>query len=157
MSRVSDETGAGTAPRAPAVISFADWMSGHAARIERALETALPAADEHPVPLHDAMRYAVLGGGKRIRPLLVLAAGCVGPSRFGDVEQGLDQELGQLTYEEAQDRWGEPLSLDKGETLFTAFWEKKRSSGLITERLYLTFDNAKQVLRAYRYSQKPLE
>ena len=75
MSRVSDETGAGTAPRAPAVISFADWMSGHAARIERALETALPAADEHPVPLHDAMRYAVLGGGKRIRPLLVLAAG----------------------------------------------------------------------------------
>ncbi len=89
--------------------------------------------------------------------LLVLAAGCVGPSRFGDVEQGLDQELGQLTYEEAQDRWGEPLSLDKGETLFTAFWEKKRSSGLITERLYLTFDNAKQVLRAYRYSQKPLE
>lgn len=89
--------------------------------------------------------------------LLALAAGCVGPSRFGDVEQGLDQELGQMTYQEALDRWGDPLSLDKGETLFTAFWEKKRSSGLITERLYLTFDNAQQVLRAYRYSQKPLE
>jgi len=56
-------------------MSFPDWMSGHAARIERALESALPAADEHPLALHDAMRYAVLGGGKRIRPLLVLAAG----------------------------------------------------------------------------------
>jgi len=55
--------------------SFADWTAAHAARVERALEAALPAADEHPVPLHDAMRYAVLGGGKRVRPLLVLAAG----------------------------------------------------------------------------------
>ncbi|MCA1988800.1 MAG: hypothetical protein LDL07_06585 [Desulfarculus sp.] len=89
--------------------------------------------------------------------LLALAAGCVGPSRFGDVEQGLDHELGQLTYQDALDRWGEPISVDRGEQLFTAFWEKKRGSGLITERLYLTFDNAKQVLRAYRYSQKPLE
>lgn len=89
--------------------------------------------------------------------LLALAAGCVGPSRFGDMERGLDQELGQLTYQDALERWGEPASVDRGETLFTAFWEKKRSSGLITERLYLTFDNAKQVLRAYRYSQKPLE
>ncbi len=75
MSRESDGAGAGTAPGVPDPISFADWAGGHAARIERALETALPAADEHPVPLHDAMRYAVLGGGKRIRPLLVLAAG----------------------------------------------------------------------------------
>lgn len=89
--------------------------------------------------------------------LLALVAGCVGPSRFGDMEKGLDQDLGQMTYQEAMDRWGEPLGVDKGEALFTAFWEKKRSSGLITERLYLTFDNAKQVLRAYRYSQKPLE
>jgi hypothetical protein len=89
--------------------------------------------------------------------LLTLAAGCVGPSRFGDVEQGLDQELGRLTYQDALDRWGEPISVDRGEQLFTAFWEKKRSAGLITERLHLTFDNAKQVLRAYRYSQKPLE
>lgn len=94
MSRVSDEAGAGTAPRAPAVISFADWMSGHAARIERALETALPAADEHPVPLHDAMRYAVLGGGKRIRPLLVLAAGeAVGAPQAALVAAGCAVEM----------------------------------------------------------------
>jgi farnesyl diphosphate synthase len=35
----------------------------------------LPAADVQPAPLHDAMRYAVLGGGKRVRPLLCHAAG----------------------------------------------------------------------------------
>ncbi|MFZ5585701.1 MAG: hypothetical protein ACOZHQ_07225 [Thermodesulfobacteriota bacterium] len=89
--------------------------------------------------------------------VLALAAGCVGPSRFGDVEKGLEADLGKLSYEDAVDRWGEPASLDRGDQLFTAFWEKKRSSGLITERLYLTFDNAKKLLRAYRYSQKPLE
>jgi farnesyl diphosphate synthase len=75
-------------------MSFPDWMSGHAARIERALETALPAADEHPVPLHDAMRYAVLGGGKRIRPLLVLAAGeAVGAPQAALVAAGCAVEM----------------------------------------------------------------
>jgi farnesyl diphosphate synthase len=55
--------------------SFADWTNQHAARIERVLDGLLPAVGEHPAPLHEAMRYAVLGGGKRVRPLLVLAAG----------------------------------------------------------------------------------
>ncbi len=45
------------------------------ARVERALDQRLPAADLHPGDLHRAMRYAVLGGGKRIRPVLVYAAG----------------------------------------------------------------------------------
>ncbi|MFP4147184.1 MAG: polyprenyl synthetase family protein [Halorhodospira sp.] len=44
-------------------------------RAERALEAALPADDVHPRRLHEAMRYAVLGGGKRMRPVLVYAAG----------------------------------------------------------------------------------
>ena len=55
--------------------AFPDWMAGHLARIENALQAALPAAGEHPARLHEAMRYAALGGGKRVRPLLVLAAG----------------------------------------------------------------------------------
>lgn len=55
--------------------AFPDWMAGHLTRIENALQAALPAANEHPARLHEAMRYAVLGGGKRVRPLLVLAAG----------------------------------------------------------------------------------
>jgi hypothetical protein len=38
-----------------------------------------------------------------------------------------------------------------------AYWEHKRSSGLITERLYLTFDKNTQKLLAYRYYEKPFE
>lgn len=43
-------------------------------RAEQALESRLPAAEQSPAALHRAMRYAVLGGGKRLRPLLVYAA-----------------------------------------------------------------------------------
>src|SRR5262245_51395467 len=45
------------------------------ARVEAALERVLPQAAIAPQRLHDAMRYVVLGGGKRIRPLLAFAAG----------------------------------------------------------------------------------
>ncbi len=44
-------------------------------RVETALDHYLPVASVPPVHLHEAMRYAVLDGGKRIRPLLVYAAG----------------------------------------------------------------------------------
>lgn len=56
-------------------LSFADWMAATQARTETALARCLPAAETIPQRLHDAMRYATLGGGKRVRPLLVLAAG----------------------------------------------------------------------------------
>jgi farnesyl diphosphate synthase len=45
------------------------------ARAEHALGEALPPEDQSPADLHRAMRYAVLGGGKRLRPLLTYAAG----------------------------------------------------------------------------------
>jgi len=45
------------------------------ARVEAALERSLPAENETPTRLHAAMRHAVLGGGKRIRPRLVHASG----------------------------------------------------------------------------------
>jgi len=44
-------------------------------RAEHALDRWLPAADTHPAGLHRAMRYSALGGGKRIRAVLVYAAG----------------------------------------------------------------------------------
>ncbi len=50
-------------------------MAGIQARIETALERMLPGPDIAPARLHAAMRYAVLGAGKRVRPLLVHAAG----------------------------------------------------------------------------------
>ena len=42
-------------------------------RAEQALDRNLPPAEQSPAELHRAMRYAVLGGGKRLRPLLVYA------------------------------------------------------------------------------------
>lgn len=44
-------------------------------RAEQALEARLPSADILPQKLHAAMRYSVLGGGKRMRPMLAYAAG----------------------------------------------------------------------------------
>jgi len=44
-------------------------------RTERALDHYLPASDEVPATLHEGMRYATLGGGKRLRALLCHAAG----------------------------------------------------------------------------------
>ncbi|VAW77878.1 (2E,6E)-farnesyl diphosphate synthase [hydrothermal vent metagenome] len=44
-------------------------------RVETALQQSLPSPHTHPAQLHEAMRYAVLDGGKRIRPVLVYAAG----------------------------------------------------------------------------------
>ncbi len=46
-------------------------------RIEGQLDAALPSPAEAPMRLHQAMRHSVLGGGKRMRPLLVFAAGAV--------------------------------------------------------------------------------
>jgi farnesyl diphosphate synthase len=45
------------------------------ARADAALARVLPSEQQPPLQLHQAMRYAVLGGGKRLRPLLVYAAG----------------------------------------------------------------------------------
>src|SRR4051812_19737009 len=44
-------------------------------RVESALGRLLPSEEIAPARLHEAMRYAVLGGGKRLRPLLAFAAG----------------------------------------------------------------------------------
>jgi farnesyl diphosphate synthase len=51
------------------------WSSERARRVENVLQLALPPATEPPQTLHEAMRYAVLGGGKRIRALLAYASG----------------------------------------------------------------------------------
>ena len=50
-------------------------MGALQARMESALQRFLPAPEIVPARLHQAMRYAVLGGGKRVRPLLAFAAG----------------------------------------------------------------------------------
>lgn len=54
---------------------FPAWMALIQRRAETALERWLPAPTTAPARLHEAMRYSVLGGGKRMRPLLCYAAG----------------------------------------------------------------------------------
>ena len=58
-------------------MDFAAWMLAIQQRTEASLERLLPPAATAPARLHDAMRYATLGGGKRVRPLLCHAAGGV--------------------------------------------------------------------------------
>jgi geranylgeranyl diphosphate synthase type II len=54
---------------------FRERVPEYSRRIETVLDRWLPPADKPPLRLHAAMRYAVLGGGKRLRPLLIYAAG----------------------------------------------------------------------------------
>lgn len=55
--------------------AFKDRIATYTARVDARLDAALPLATSNPQRLHDAMRYSVLNGGKRVRPLLVYAAG----------------------------------------------------------------------------------
>lgn len=58
---------------------FADRIAAYTERVDARLDATLPHSSTIPTRLHEAMRYAVLNGGKRVRPLLVYAAGeCLG-------------------------------------------------------------------------------
>ena len=54
---------------------FDTWSRQVAGRVESALSDFLPSTQITPARLHDAMRYSTLGGGKRVRSMLVFAAG----------------------------------------------------------------------------------
>lgn len=54
---------------------FSSWVADQQSRFEDVLRNLLPSADVAPQRLHAAMRYCVLDGGKRVRPLLAFAAG----------------------------------------------------------------------------------
>jgi geranylgeranyl pyrophosphate synthase len=53
--------------------AFGAQLEAWQLRMERALAARLPSATAVPARLHEAMRYSVLGGGKRIRPALLFA------------------------------------------------------------------------------------
>jgi geranylgeranyl pyrophosphate synthase len=53
--------------------TFGAQLEAWQERMERALAMRLPPADAVPARLHEAMRYCVLGGGKRVRPALLFA------------------------------------------------------------------------------------
>jgi len=54
-------------------MQFAAQLKGYHDRVEQGLARLVPAGSTRPARLHEAMRYALLGGGKRLRPILTLA------------------------------------------------------------------------------------
>lgn len=66
--------------------SFESWLGTVQARMEAALARLIPAPQLVPKRLHEAMRYASLGGGKRVRPLLAFAAGAVSEASLERLE-----------------------------------------------------------------------
>ncbi len=72
--------------------ALTSWLTERAQHIEQVLERLLPPTDQVPARLHQAMRYAVLGGGKRVRAALVYAAGYAGV-RPGAVTSDINESL----------------------------------------------------------------
>ena len=65
------------------------WQQKAQAQTELLLERFLPSENQVPHTLHEAMRYVTLGGGKRLRPLLVLATSELGDADQNAVEQAM--------------------------------------------------------------------
>src|ERR671930_2217213 len=51
------------------------YLEEERARVDDELEQLLPAAGEYPPSIHDAMRYSIFAGGKRLRPILCVESG----------------------------------------------------------------------------------
>ena len=62
-----------TNPVQSSIADFPAQLAQWQQRIEKVLDANLPQVESQPARLHQAMRYAVLGGGKRVRPALVYA------------------------------------------------------------------------------------
>jgi geranylgeranyl diphosphate synthase type II len=55
------------------MVDFIEELKKRAALVEETLENLLPGPDVYPPLIHQAIRYSVMGGGKRLRPVLVMA------------------------------------------------------------------------------------
>jgi geranylgeranyl diphosphate synthase type II len=55
-------------------VTLSEYLQSRRQLVDRVIEEKLPPATTPPAVIHEAMRYAVLGGGKRIRPILAIAA-----------------------------------------------------------------------------------
>lgn len=55
-------------------LAIAEYLNAQRKRVDAVLDAQLAPATTRPATIHDAMRYAVLGGGKRIRPIIAIAA-----------------------------------------------------------------------------------
>src|SRR5579871_5417361 len=55
-------------------MTLAEYMAAQQKAVDAALDHWVPPAEENPATIHRAMRYSLFAGGKRIRPLLAIAA-----------------------------------------------------------------------------------
>src|SRR5512138_3075429 len=76
-------TGGHSDDAAGAGLNLEAYLADRTARINRALDHFLPPETARPPTIHKAMRYSLFAGGKRLRPILCLAAaeGCKGRMR----------------------------------------------------------------------------
>ena len=73
---------------------IAEYLAAQREVVDRALERLLPAGDEWPSVLHRAIRHSVFAGGKRLRPILCVAAAEVfGASRETVIEPACGLEM----------------------------------------------------------------
>lgn len=56
-------------------MTLEEYLAGLKSAVDACLDRLLPSEDTEPVTMHKAMRYSVFAGGKRVRPILILAAG----------------------------------------------------------------------------------
>jgi geranylgeranyl diphosphate synthase type II len=74
------------------VASLFEYLTARRAQIDEALVRFLPAPPACPRIIHEAMRYSLLAGGKRLRPILALAAAET-VARAGSAERAVEQAL----------------------------------------------------------------
>src|SRR5512141_795943 len=55
-------------------MTLAEYMAAQQTAVDAALDRWVPGEDRNPATIHRAMRYSLFAGGKRIRPLLAIAA-----------------------------------------------------------------------------------
>ena len=66
-------------------VDLSRYLAERREAVDQALEQALPPADRHPKTIHEAMRYSVFAGGKRLRPILVIAGAEAAGGSMADV------------------------------------------------------------------------
>lgn len=74
-------------------MDFAPTFERYRSRVEEALKASLPTANTRPTDLHAAMHYSVEAGGKRLRPVLLLASAELFPRRADPLPAALAIEL----------------------------------------------------------------
>lgn len=81
-----------------ATLTFEQWLMQCVRQVDAALDRYMPSAQTTPTRLHEAMRYAVLGPGKRVRAALVYAAGeaCLPGAPGTALQDALDRAAGAV-------------------------------------------------------------